>query len=570
MLSGQSRDSSTEAVILSPRCFLAPIGVLLLLLTAACDRDADGGRPPDQPRAQSPESADPEAGAAELLADMSLAEKVGQLFVPTLMGTTADASAALIEEYHPGGFIYFPENLEDPAQIAELSNGLQDLAVDNGAGIPLFLGVDQEQGMVARLPVGARFPDAMAVGATRDPEAAAALASTTAAELSALGINLDYAPVADVNINADNPVIGIRSFGSDPELVGELVVAEARAFEDGGVVPVAKHFPGHGDTDVDSHTGLPVIDKSRQEWEQVDLPPFVRAVEADIDMIMTAHVIMPQLDGSGEPATLSPGIITGILRTELGYDGVVSTDALNMEGVRQSHGDGEVAVLAVLAGADQLLMPPDLGAAHAAVTAAVEQGRITEDRLDESVLRVLRLKLRRGLFDAAPVDPGAAADTVGSVEHRAAAQRVADASVTLLRNEGGVLPLAKGAPVRVLGSGSEQIGAALRDLGFTLAGSAADANAVVVGTDGARGDAEQRQLVAQARAFGVPVVVVAQGTPYDLSEFPGVDGYLATYSAVEASRTAAARVIAGEVVPEGRLPVDIPGTDLVSGDGLGY
>ncbi|TDQ51974.1 glycoside hydrolase family 3 protein [Actinorugispora endophytica] len=551
------------------RRLLAPVGVLVLLLTTACGA---GGQPPasDEPRAERPESADPEAGAAELLADMSLEEKVGQLLVPTLAGTTADENAALIEEYHPGGFIYFPENLTGAEQIAEMSNGLQDLAVGSGAGVPLLLGVDQEQGMVARLPVGARFPDAMAVGATRDPEAAASLASTTAAELSALGINLDYAPVADVNVNPGNPVIGIRSFGADPALVGEFAVAEADAFEAGGVVPVAKHFPGHGDTDVDSHTGLPVIDKSREEWERVDLPPFVQAVEADIDMIMTAHVLMPQLDDSGEPATLSPGVITGILREELGYDGVVSTDALNMEGVRQSHDDGEVAVLAVLAGADQLLMPPDLDAAHGAVTAAVEEGRITEERLDESVLRILRLKLRRGLYDAAPVDPAAAAETVGSADHQAAAQRVADASVTLLRNEGGVLPLGEGASVHVTGSGADQIGAALEDLGLALAGSAAGADAVVVGTNGARGDAEQKGLVTRAQASGAPVVVVAQGTPYDIGELPGLDGYLATYSSVDVSLAAAARVIAGEVNPSGRLPVDIPGTDLAFGDGLGY
>ncbi|GLU49681.1 glycoside hydrolase family 3 protein [Nocardiopsis ansamitocini] len=551
---------------MSLRRLLAPLCAGTLLLTTAC---SEGGEVAPAPRADPPAASDPGEGAAEILADMSLEEKVGQLFVPTLTGTTPEESAEVISAYHPGGFIYFPDNLQDTEQIVALSNGLQDRAVDD-SGVPMFLGIDQEQGMVSRLPVGERFPDAMAVGATRDPDAATSLASVTAAELSALGINLDYAPVADVNINADNPVIGIRSFGSDPALVSELMTAEADAFEAGGVVPVAKHFPGHGDTDVDSHTGLPVIDKTRAEWEEVDLPPFVAAVESDIDMIMIAHVFMPELDDSGEPATLSPGIVTGILREELGYDGVVSTDALNMEGVRQTHDDGEIAVMAVLAGADQLLMPPDLATAHAAVVSAVEEGRITEERLDESVLRVLRLKLRRGLFDAAPVDPGEAAEVVGSAEHKDAAQQVADSSVTLLRNEGGVLPLREGASVRVVGSGSEEIGAELEGMGFTLAASAADADVAVVGTNGARGDAEQKGLVTQAQDAGVPVVVVAQGNPYDISELPGLDGYLATYSSVDVSRAAAARVIAGEVNPSGRLPVDIPGTDLAFGDGLTY
>ncbi|KUP95505.1 glycoside hydrolase family 3 protein [Thermobifida cellulosilytica] len=543
-------------------------GAAALLLTTACG-GGGGSRPGERP-AQTLSSTDPEAAAAELLAEMSLEEKVGQLFVPVLTGTTAEENADVIERYHPGGFIYFPENLESPEQVAAMSNGLQELAADSGAGVPLFLGVDEEQGLVSRLPFGARFPDAMAVGATRDPEAASGLAAATAEQLAAVGINLDYAPVADVNVNPDNPVIGIRSFGADPELVGEMAAAETAAFQEGGVVAVAKHFPGHGDTDVDSHTGLPVIDKSREEWERVDLPPFRRLVEAGVDMIMTAHVLMPQLDGSQEPATLSPELIDGVLRGELGYDGVVTTDALNMEGVRQTHDDGEVAVRAVLAGADQLLMPPDLDLAYSAVLEAVQEGRISEQRLDESVLRVLKLKLRRGLFDASPADAETAAGVAGNTAHHEAAQRVADASVTLLRNNGGVLPLREGTSVRVLGAGAEEIGAALADLGVTVADSVSGADVVVVGTDGARGDAEQRDLVAQAVTSGSPVVVVAQGTPYDLGVLPDVDAYLAVYSSMEVSRTAAARAIVGEVSPSGRLPVDIPGTDLVFGDGLGY
>ncbi|MFC7327563.1 glycoside hydrolase family 3 protein [Marinactinospora rubrisoli] len=550
---------------MSLRRFLAPLAAGLLL-TTACGAAGGGQSDPGSPR---PSEADAAAAAAELLADMSVEEKVGQLLVLTAAGTTAEENAELISEYHPGGFIYFPENLTDVEQITALSNGLQERAADD-SGIPLFLGVDQEQGLVARLPVGARFPDAMAVGATRDPEAAASLASTTAAELAALGINLDYAPVADVNVNPDNPVIGIRSFGSDPELVGEMAAAEAAAFAEAGVVPVIKHFPGHGDTDVDSHTGLPTVTKSREEWERVDLPPFQAAVEAGADMIMTAHVFMPELDDSGEPSTLSENVITGILRDELGYDGVVTTDALNMEGVRQTHDDGEIAVRAVLAGADQLLMPPDPRTAYDAVLAAVQEDRITEERLDESVLRVLELKLRRGLFDAGPADAGQAAEVVGSADHTAAAQQVADASVTLLRNENGVLPLREGAAVRVTGSGADGIAAALRDLGYRTTDSAADADVTVVGTNGARGDAEQRAVVSDARSGGTPVVVVAQGTPYDIAALPGLDGYLAVYSSVDVSLTAAARVLAGEVNPSGRLPVDIPDTDLAFGDGLGY
>lgn len=547
------------------RRVLAPL--CALLLAAGC---AGGGEQDREPRAERPKAEDPADAASELLADMSTKDKIGQLFVPVAAGTTAEENAELIEDYRPGGLIYFPENLEDTAQIATLSNGLQDRAVDTGAGIPLFLGVDQEQGMVARLPVGARFPDAMAVGATRDPDAADSLARTTAKELTALGINLDYAPTADVNVNADNPVIGIRSFGADPGLVGEMMTAETEAFSDEGVVPVVKHFPGHGDTDVDSHTGLPVVEKSRAEWEKVDLPPFKEAVDNGVDAIMTAHVFMPELDDSGEPATLSKNVTTGLLRDELGFDGVITTDALNMEGVRQTHGDGEIAVRAIEAGADQLLMPPDMPAAVKAVSSAVEKGRISAERLDASVLRLLELKVQRGLFDAEAVDPAAAADSVGTKKHKAAAQDVADASVTLLRNKGGVLPLRKGAKVQVVGEGAEQIGAALEDRGITLTSSAGQADAVVAGTLSARGEAEQKAVVTRAQDSGTPVIVVAQGNPYDISELPGLDGYLATYSSVGVSRTAAASVITGKVRPTGTLPVDIPGTALKTGDGLDY
>ncbi|KIH99322.1 glycosyl hydrolase [Streptomonospora alba] len=556
------------------RCLPALLGAAVLLLIPALAGCSPGSTPPeDSSGSDSPPSPDGDE-AAELarqrLGEMSVEEKIGQLMVLLAKGTTAEESADLVSTYHPGGLIYFPENLEGAEQIGGMSNGLQDAAADSGAGIPLFLGIDQEQGMVARLPVGTRFPDAMAVGATRDTAHARALAGATAAELTALGINLDYAPVADANTNPDNPVIGIRSFGSDPDLVSEMAGAEAAAFSKGGVVPVVKHFPGHGDTDVDSHTGLPVIEKPRQEWEREDLPPFRAAVEADVDAIMTAHVLMPALDDSGEPSTLSPEVIGGILRDELGYDGIVTTDALNMEGVRQTHSDGEIAVRAVLAGADQLLMPPDPQAAFEALRGAVEEGRISSERLDRSVLRILTAKAERGLFEAEPASAGAAADAVATQEHREAARTLAEDAVTLLRNSGGVLPLEAGATVSVTGPGAEEIGAGLEELGYTVVSDPAAADAAVVGTRSARGDAEQKSRVSAAQGTGTPVVVVAQGDPYDIAELDGVDGYLATYSSVDASRAAAARVLAGEVSPSGRLPVSIPGTDLEFGDGLSY
>ncbi|MYR31978.1 glycosyl hydrolase [Nocardiopsis alba] len=557
---------------MKPRALVPVCAGLALMISACTTTPEEVGSSPEDNEQNPGASAEPfePVLAPRLLAEMDLDDKIGQLLVLSAQGTTAEENASLIETHRPGGLIYFDANLDDAEQIARMSAGVQEIAAEQGQGVPLFLGIDQEQGRVVRMPVGTLFPDAMAVGATGDTELAALRAATTANELTAVGINLNYAPDADVNTDPNNPVIGIRSFGSDPDAVAEMVLAEADAYAENGVVPVAKHFPGHGDTDVDSHSGLPVIDLPRDRWEAEHLPPFRAAVEAGIDSIMTAHVLMPGLesDEDPDPATLSPTLIDGILRDELGYDGVVTTDALNMDGVRQRHSDGEVAVRVIEAGVDQLLMPPNPEEAVAAIHEAVESGRIDEERIDRSVLRVLTLKEKRGILEAEPVDPAAATSAMEDPDHAEAAQRVADASVTLLRNENDLLPLAAGTDVRVTGTGADRIAPALADAGMNVVESGEAV--LVVGTSGARSSEEQRSLVASGRAQGTPVVVVSQDGPYDLEAFPDVEGYLALYSAVEVSRVAAARVISGQVEPTGTLPVDIPAVDMGIGTGLRY
>ncbi|MFB9721853.1 glycoside hydrolase family 3 protein [Planobispora longispora] len=366
-----------------------------------------------------------------VLAKMSVEEKVGQLFMPVLYGPAADTvsgenqarfgvgtPAKMIAKYRPGGVILFPwaQNVKNVRQVVALTNGLQAAS----PRIPLLVGADQENGLVSRLaPLVTKFPGASVIGSTGDPSLARRAAEATGAELRALGVNLDFAPVADVNINPRNPVIGPRAYGSDPKKVAPMVAAAVRGFHDAGIAATAKHFPGHGDTGVDSHTGLPVIRHSRAQWDRLDAPPFAAAIREDVDMIMSAHVVMPKLDPSGDPATLSKPILTGLLRQRLGFEGVVSTDALDMAGVRKKYGDGEVAVRAILAGADLLLMPPDYRKAHAAVLAAVESGRIPAERLDESVRRLLTLKAGRGILERAPAaDPAEAERTLRSAEHR--------------------------------------------------------------------------------------------------------------------------------------------------------
>src|SRR6478735_9221007 len=308
------------------------------------------------------------------IATMSLEQKVGQLFVPYVTGGTADTVSAenrtrfgvdtpaqAVAKFHLGGVIYFAwsANTDNPAQIAALSNGLQRANAAAGNTVPLSVATDQETGLVSRVgPPATVFPGAMALGAARDPKLTYDTYEITGEELRAIGINTDYAPDADVNINPANPVIGVRSFGSRPGLVAELVSAAVEGLQGARVSATAKHFPGHGDTGEDSHTSLPVIRHTRPQWEEIDAPPFRAAIEAGVDAIMTAHISFPAFEPTGDPSTLNNNVLTGLLRRELGFQGVIATDSLRMAGVRELYGDAEIPVRALEAGADVLLDPP--------------------------------------------------------------------------------------------------------------------------------------------------------------------------------------------------------------------
>ncbi|MFB7783431.1 glycoside hydrolase family 3 protein [Streptomyces vinaceus] len=599
------------------------------------DGRPDDGRPGDRPPGRAPDR----AALRRLVAGMTLEEKVGQLFVSRAYGHSAtdpdpaDAeqnqklfgvrtAAELVSRYHLGGIIYFSwaHNTRDPQQIAELSAALQRAAAGAGSGVPLLLSTDQEHGAVARIGKPATLlPGAMALGArhgagatggtggasgagssTGSTDAGSDSAATAearraariaGAELAAMGIRQDYAPVADVNVNPANPVIGVRSFGSDPQAVAALVAAQVRGYQGAGVAATAKHFPGHGDTETDSHVGLPVMRHSRAQWEELDEPPFRAAVEAGVDAVMTAHIVFPALDPSGDPATLSRPIVTGILRERLGFRGVVVTDALDMAGVRQKYGDDRVPVLALKAGCDQLLNPPDLGLAHRSVLAAVEAGELTRARIEESVLRILELKARRGLFDAAHTAAGRTDALVGIPAHLTAADEIAAGTTTLLANPVKLLPLDPAAAPRVLVTGTDPaspsgttgpptavLARELTALGCR-ATAAAPARAVAAAPGNAavlvctynvpEGDDPQRTLVEELLATGVPVVLVAIRNPYDPARLPACAAELATYTWTDVEMRAAARVVTGAVRPTGRLPVPVPGRYPL-GHGLSY
>ncbi|MFF8264771.1 glycoside hydrolase family 3 N-terminal domain-containing protein [Streptomyces virginiae] len=541
------------------------------------------------------------AGLRRAVDRMSLAEKVGQLFVSRAYGHSATApdpadaeqnqalfgvrtAAELVSRYHLGGIVYFAwaHNTRTPQQIAALSTGLQQAALTSGARIPLLLSTDQEHGAVARIGRPATlFPGAMALGASGSAADARRAARIAGSELAAMGIRQDYAPVADVNVNPANPVIGVRSFGSDPRAVAGLAAAQVRGYQGAGVAATAKHFPGHGDTETDSHVGLPVMRHTRAEWEELDEPPFRAAVEAGVDAVMTAHIVFPALDPSGDPATLSRPIVTGILRERLGFQGVVVTDALDMAGVRQKYGDDRVPVLALLAGCDQLLNPPDLPLAHRSVLAAVGSGELTEARIDESVLRILEVKSRRGLFDEAYPSAAEVDAVVGVREHLDAADRIAAATTTLLANPAALVPVdAKAAP-RLLVTGTDPVSPSgttgpptvvlareLTALGCratavapvrAVAAAAGNAAVLVCTYNVPEGDSPQRTLVTDLIATGVPVVLVALRNPYDPARLPACAAELATYSWGDAEMRAAARVLTGAARPAGRLPVPVPG-----------
>ncbi|MGQ4360162.1 glycoside hydrolase family 3 N-terminal domain-containing protein [Streptomyces sp. SAS_272] len=553
----------------------------------------------------------------ELLSRMTVEEKVGQVFVSRVHGHSATApdpadadanladfgvrtGAELLARYRLGGVIYFAwaHNTRAPQQIADLSDGLQRASLGQPRGLPVLISTDQEHGAVCRVGRPATlFPGAMAIGAGGSRDDARTLGRIAGTELRAMGIRQNYSPVADVNVNPANPVIGVRSFGAGPDAAAALVAAEIEGYRAAGVAATAKHFPGHGDTSVDSHTGFPVITHTRQEWEALDAAPFRAAIAAGVDSLMTAHIVVPSLDASGDPATLSRPVVTGLLREELGYDGVVVTDALDMAGVHTKYGDDRVPVLALKAGVDQLLNPPRLDVAWNAVLKAVRGGELAEGRLDEAVLRILRLKERLGLFDDPYTAPDAVARTVGAPEHLAAADLLAERTTTLLVNEsreggtGGLLPLSPrthpallvvgadpASPTGTTGPPTGVLAAALAAQGFrtttlptgtdpsaeTIAQAVAAADgvaAVVVTTYNVTAGSAQKTLVERLSATGRPVIAVAVRNPYDVAQLPSVTACLATYCWTDVELRAAARVIAGAVSPQGKLPAPVQRAD---------
>ncbi len=507
------------------------------------------------------------------MAPMDSRDLVGQLLMVDFTGhaPSPDVERLIVDE-GIGGVILFDKNVAAPRQVAVLTNALQQAAAAAGRP-PLLISADQEGGPVVRLRAGAtHFPSAMAFGAAGSEALAAAAAGITARELRAAGIQMNMAPVLDVNSNPANPVIGVRSYGEDPRLVARLGVASIRAMQASGVLATAKHFPGHGDTSQDSHLDLPAVPHPRARLEAVELLPFRAAVQAGVGAVMTAHVVYPALDPE-RPATLSPAVLS-LLRRELGFAGLVVTDSMAMRAITDRWSPGEAAVRAVAAGADIVLACGPAAAqreALAAVRRALDAGTLPADRVTDALSRIQAAKRRLGLFERAAVSPNEVEARVGVPAHRIVAEHVAEAAATLVRDRGGILPLAAG-PIAVIGEdgGAEtatRFVRALHTVGRDAALvppdrlRAAGAGAVfVVVFDGRSASRESRDRavrIVQAALSRGPTAAVAVGAPYVLAGIPEGAACVAVYGSDPPSLSAAARVLQGSLRPRGRLPVSL-------------
>ncbi len=567
----------------------------------------------------------------ETLASLTLQRAVAQLVIPWISGGYASESDADFRELlgwveeglggvsisigAPDAYVAKLNRLQARARIpllvtSDFENGGPGMRINHSYALPSLLA----QGG------GTSFPPTMAFGAAGDETLAFEYGRITAIEARAVGVHWLFAPVLDVNSNPDNPVINTRSFGEDPAAVARLGRAFIRGARAGGALTTAKHFPGHGDTRTDSHIELPVIAADRDRLDRVELAPFRAAVDAGVDAVMTAHVAVPGVLGSDLPATLAPELMTGLLRDEMGFGGILFTDALRMGAITDGYGAGEAAVLALEAGSDVILAPADVAATIEAVAGAVGEGRVSRERIDLSVRRLLEAKARLGLHRGAQVNPAGVALGVGTAEHREVADRAAAASLTLVRDEGGVLPLAPGARVLSVTYGRPEDLLAGRTFDATLRGVlgggagvsedrpnsergtfpapplrtarvgpetpwavydsllhvAGQVDAVVIGAYvPPRSGAGSVGVPAAFRAFveaasrvdGAGAVVVSFGNPYLLSAFPGAGSYLAAWGGREVPQRAAARAVAGVAAIGGRLPISIPPLHRI-GDGL--
>jgi beta-N-acetylhexosaminidase len=536
-----------------------------------------------------------EGWVARTLRTMTIEEKVGQMIACRFTADFRNADNAaltavndLVAKSGIGGLILFA-----PARVyetAELVNGFQKLA-----RVPLLMAADFERGAANRVTNATLFPPFMALGAAGSEDLAYEMGRITALEGRAMGIHVAYAPVVDVNVNPDNPIINTRSIGADPALVSRIADAFIRGLQENGMIATAKHFPGHGDTAQDSHTLLPTIEADLERLDKVELFPFKQAIAAGVRSIMTAHLSVPALDATpGLPATLSAPIMTGLLRQKLGFKGLIVTDALEMGGVTGAFSTEEASLRAVLAGVDMLLLPPEPAAVIAYLAAAVRDGRVPLARIDDSVRRILEAKSSLGLRRDRFVNVEELRHRVAPKAYLDQAAKTFERSATLVRNEAGALPLAVAPDKLAVLALSSDFGDYYAGQPFVEAmrsrfpaaaafyadgdtgqdrldeafAAASSAETVVIGVysrlvdrKGSVGlEPAHVDLIRRLALLpqGPAVVVVSFGSPYLLRHFPEIDAYLCLYKDTPEAQSIAARALAGELDVTGKLPVSIP------------
>jgi len=527
---------------------------------------------------------------------MTLDEQLGQTLVVGFAGATVSPEVAeLIRDGHVGGIILFARNARDAEQVRDLTGELQAVARAAGHRYPLLITIDEENGVVRRLGAGTTvFPGNMALGAAGYDELTWEVARATGRELRALGVTMNLAPVVDVNNNPANPVIGVRSFGEDPAEVARLGAAAVRGYRDAGMRTSLKHFPGHGDTAVDSHLALPMIDHDLERLERVELEPFRAGIAAGAEGVTVAHIAFPRLAPDGLPGTVAPAIVRGLLRERLGFEGVILSDCMEMDAVAETLGVEQAAVLALRAGIDLVFIShrhdrqwAGIGALHSAVA----EGTLEEETVRQAAERVLRLKARGPSWDDLPAPGTPPPPWVGGLDHRGLAERAYELTVTLVRNDEGLVPLRLGADERLLVvyprhesplwpddvrhphgffvesvrrryPHAEAIPLSTRptaDEREDILRRADGAGAVVVATMNANLHEGQAELVRGLVAAGGRVIGIAVYNPYDLLAFPRLGAYMAAYEYTPPALEAATRVLCGELAPRGRLPVTLPG-----------
>ena len=567
---------------------------------------------------------DGERWAEKTLRKLTLEEKVGQVFMIWCRASFLNVEnpeylqwLEEIQKYHVGSFamtvhVDGPYLLRsEPYEAAEILNRLQ-----SESKLPLLFGADFERGVSMRLLGTTVFPHAMAFGGDGKIEDAETFGSITALEARAIGIHWNFFPDADVNSNPANPIINTRSFGEDPKQVGDLVAAYIKGAHEGGMLTTAKHFPGHGDTATDSHLGVASVNVDRAHLDSIELPPFRQAIAAGVDSVMVAHVTVPALDSDpNHVATISPAIVSDLLEKQLGFKGIIVTDALDMAALTRlfANNVGRAAVEAFKAGNDVLLIPADFPASYNAMLQAVQSGEISRERLDRSVLKILKTKASLGLQEARTVDVKALANLVGKPGNLAFGQQVADAAVTLVRDNGKVLPLkssrknqgtSKAAlpyitqeethnqTVAVLFSddvrtdsgrifGREvraripdarvlyvdpRIAAGMTDEVLKAVDEATTVVAAVyvipsagkVGNAVGMADATGALLQQLLDRAAEKTAIVAMGNPYLAADFPKIENYMCTFSNASVSELSAVKALFGEIAIQGHLPVSIP------------